>query len=57
MLLHVLEVANNPKVSETHLAVPGNQNVVLDTPSINVRVHSFHSLPTGVMLPCKTPNP
>ena len=37
------ERPNNREVSETPLTVPSNQDIVLDTPSISVRVRSiFH---------------
>ena len=32
----------DPKVAETRLAVLSNQDVVLDTPRVNLRAHSLH---------------
>ena len=47
------EHAYYPKVPETCLAFPSNQDVALEIPSVNVRDHSFICLPTGTMLSCK----
>ena len=35
------ERVRDPKVAETRLAVLSNQDVVLDTPRVNVWAHSF----------------
>ena len=47
------ERASDPKVCEACLAVPSDQNVTLDVPSVNAELIYSFVLLTGVMPPCK----
>ena len=47
----------DPEVPETRLAIPSNENVALDAPGSACGLTRFPVLPTGVILPCKIPNP
>ena len=51
--LGICERFRDPKVSETRLAVPGDQDVVLDVSTINIRVYHPTFVLTGAMEPCK----
>jgi hypothetical protein len=57
VVCEVSEHVRDPKVCETRLAVPGNQDVVLDAPAVNMELIHCFVLPTGMMSPCKIRNP